>query len=162
MIAFGSKVKHEPKWALDTVLVVRDSFPYDPLDPRKALEGKVPDAFLNVTGGPLTDDPKVKGLADNREAQEFRLYRGATPNNPVCGMYSFFPAVTASSDSGFPRPPIVGIEQINPRNWRTPKGHGQERTLNELSRLWDLLVAQVRKADLVLGTRAELPEPRVA
>ena len=40
VIAFGSKVNREPKWALDTVLVVRDSFPYDPLDPRKGLEGQ--------------------------------------------------------------------------------------------------------------------------
>ena len=90
VIAFGSKVKGEQKWALDTVIVVRDSFPYDPLDPRKKLEGKVPDEFLEVTGGPLTEDPKLKNLAENREALEFRLYRGATPNDPVCGMYSFW------------------------------------------------------------------------
>ena len=67
----------------------------------------------------------------------------------------------ASSSSGFPRPPIVRIEQVNPRNWRAPKGHGEERTLKELRRLWDSLVAQVLQADLVLGTYANLPERRL-
>ena len=160
VIAFGSKVRREQKWALDTVLVVRDSFLYDPLDPRKTLEGKVSETFLNVTGGPLAEDPKLKKRADNGEPQEFRLYRGATPKNPVSGMYSFFPAIPAGSGSGFRRPTIVGIQQINPRNWRTPKGHVEERSLKELRHLWDLLVAQVRKANLVLGTWAELPMPR--
>lgn len=157
VIAFGSKVKREQKWALDTVLVVRDSIPYDPRDPRKALESKVPEPFLNVTGGPLAAN---KNLLDNPDAREFRLYLGATPTNPVCGMYSFFPAVPAGRHSGFPRPPIIGIEHINPRNWRTPKGHGQDRTLNELRSLWNSLVEQVHKAGLILGTHAELPPER--
>ena len=157
VIAFGSKVKGEEKWALDTVLVVRDSRPYDPLNPREALEGKVPNEFLNVTGGPLTEDLKLKELADNQEVPEFRLYRGATPNDPVCGMYSFFPALPAGSSSGFRRPPIVGIEQINSRNWRAPKGHREKLTLKELRCLWDSLVAQVRNEGLVLGTYAEMP-----
>lgn len=160
VIAFGSKVNSEPEWALDTVFVVRDSFAYDPLNPRDALEGKVPEAFLSVTGGPLTEDPKLKELADNGKAQEFRLYRGATPKNPVCGMHSFFPAIPASSNSGFRRPPIVGIERINPGNWRTPKGQGKELALKDLRRLWDSLAARVWKADLVLGTRAEIPPKR--
>ena len=157
VIAFGSKVKGEEKWALDTVLVVRDSLPYDPLNPREALEGEVPNEFLEVTGGPLTEDLKLKELADNQEAPEFRLYRGATPNDPVCGMYSFFPALPAGSDSGFQRPFIAGIEQINSRNWRTPKGHRRNLTLNELRCLWDALVAQIRNKGLVLGTYAEMP-----
>ena len=160
VIAFGSKVKRESKWALDTVFVVGDSIPYDPLNPRKALAGKVSDEFLEVTGGPLTGDSKLKELADKQEALEFRLYRGATPNDPVCGMYSFFPALPASSNSGFRRPPIVGIEQINSRNWRAPKGYREELTLQELRCLWDSLVAQVREYGLVLGTRAEMPEHR--
>ena len=159
VIAFGSKVEREWKWALDTVLVVRDSFPYNPLDPGKTLEGKVPDEFLEVTGRPLIKNPKLKELA-SKGSLDFRLYRGATPKDPVCGMYSFFPAIPAGSGSGFPRLPIVGIEQINYRNWRTPKGHGEKLTLKELRGLWDSLVAQVCKKGLVLGTRAEMPERR--
>ena len=157
VIAFGSKVKRKLEWALDTVFVVRDSIPYDPRDPRKALEDKVPEPFLSVTGGPLAAN---EDLLDNPDAREFRLYLGATPDDPVCGMYSFFPAVPAGGHPGFPRPPVVGIEHINPRNWRTPKGHGQDRSLNELHGLWSSLVGQVRDAGLVLGTHAALPSER--
>ena len=160
VIAFGSKVTGDLEWALDTVIVVRDSFPYNPLNPGKALECEVPEVFLNVTGGPLTENPKLKELASNREAPEFRLYRGATPKDPICGMYSFFPALPADSNSSFRRPPIVGMKEINPGNWRTAKGHGEERSLCDVRSLWDCLVAQVRKAGLVLGTRAEMPERR--
>lgn len=163
VITFGSKVEREAKWALDTVFVVRDSLLYDPLDARRALAGKVPLAFLAVTGGPLTDDPKLRELADKGNRQEFRLYRGATPKDRVCGMYSFFPAIQASSNCSFARP-IVGLpEQFFTYNCQAPKGIGQhlpERTLNELRLLWDLLVAQVRCAGLVLGTRAEIPPRR--
>lgn len=160
VIAFGSKVKREPKWALDTVLVVRDSLPYDPLDPRKALEGKVPEAFLNVTGGPLTEDPKLKELADEGKAPEFRLYRGATPNDPVDGMFSFFPAIPADSESCFSRPVVTLDDKFfTANNFRVPKGTRHCRKSDELRCIWDSLVAQVRRDDLVLGTRAEMPAP---
>ena len=144
------------KWALDTVLVIKDSFPYDPLDPRKALEGKVSDAFLSVTGGPLTAD---QNLPDDPEERGLRLYRGATPNDPVCGMFSFFPARPAGGNSGFPRPFVTTLpeEYFNPRSWQAPKGAKRNRTPDELHCLWNKLVAQIRDAGLVLGIRAELP-----
>ena len=40
----------------------------------------------------ITADRKLRELAKNSEPLEFRLYRGARPKDPVCGMYSFFPA----------------------------------------------------------------------
>ena len=160
LIAFGSgkMVDGKRKWALDTVLVIKDSFPYDPLDPRKALGGKVPDAFLSVTGGPLTAAPKIR---KNPEERGLRLYRGATPHDPVGRMFSFFPAKPAGGNSGFPRPFLsLKGEDFNPRNWQAPKGHQRNRTLDELRCLWNSLVAQVRDAGLVLGTRAEVPPRR--
>ena len=153
MIAFGSGKKADgDQWMLDTVLVVRDSCPYDPSN---ELEFQVPDAFIDVTGRPLADNPG-KG--------EFRLYRGATPDDPVGGMFSFFPAMPASGNAGFPRPFIsLPDESFNPRNSRAPKGHGRncrDRTLNELRGLWCSLVTQVHHAGLVLGTSAEVPPRR--
>lgn len=161
IIAFGSKVKSEKKWALDTLLVVKDSIRFDPRSPRTSLEGEVSETFLCVTGGPLVEDPKRKDAATKGVAQEFTLYRGATPDDPVCGMFSFFPAVPASRNSGFPRPPIVASCVINPKSTQNCKGLGQERTFEELRCLWDSLVRQVRKQNLVLGVRAELPESRM-
>ena len=88
VIAFGSgkKADSERRFILDTVLVIRDSCAYDPLEPDEKLKFKVPDAFLNVTGGPLAAD-----LSENPQKGGFRLYRGATPDDPVGGMFSFFP-----------------------------------------------------------------------
>ena len=147
------------KWVLDTVLVVRDSIPYDPLDAREALDGKVPETFLNVTGGPLADDPT---LAKGPVAGGFRLYRGATPDDPVGGMYSFFPAKPASGESCFTRPAVsLDGDHFNPNSWQTPKGTKRDLPTNVLCRLWTSLVEQVRGAGLVIGTYAQLPNRRV-
>ena len=163
VIAFGSgkRIKGEWKWMLDTVLVVKDSYLYDPLNPRNALKGKVPEAFLDVTGGPLADNPEQKtgsGACGPGETQ-LRLYMGATPEDPVHGMFSFFPAKPAGGGAGFPRPIIEKLpgKYFTPGNTQAPKGATQDRKPEQLRYLWRLLVAQVQKDGLVLGTRAEPP-----
>ena len=155
VIAFGSgrKADGDKKWMLDTVLVVRESCDYNPLESHEALEFKVPDAFLKVTDGPLAAD-----LAQNPEKGGFQLYRGATRDDPIYEMFSFFPAMPAGGDAGFPRPFIsLQDESFNPRSWQAPKGHGRDRTLKELRGLWKSLVIQVHDAGLVLGTCADVP-----
>ena len=164
VIAFGSKVKHESTWALDTVLVVRDNCWYDPLDPRKTLEGNVPDGFLEVTGGPL-----VAWAEDLREgspsaacalrSERLRLYRGATPDDPVDEMFSFFPATPADGETCFARPVVrLDDKYFNCSSWQAPKGAGRNLCPEATRDLWGSLVTQVRAAGLVLGTRAEMPE----
>lgn len=163
VIAFGSgkKINGCWRWMLDTVLVIRDSFPYDPLDPDLGLEGKVPDEFVGVTCKPMMSNHNCKPRGCKWNAQEFRLYRGATPDDPVCGMYSFFPAVPADRDSCFPRPvATLRPELFTDSNTRSPKGARVCRSYSELSRIWERLVTQVLDADLVVGTRAEMPECR--
>ena len=73
-----------------------------------------------------------------------------------------FPQLAGGTgDSGFRRPFIdLPIEYLNPAAFRTPRGLGRDRTPSELRAVWNLLVAQVRDAGLVLGTFAELPERR--
>ena len=166
VIAFGSckTINDKRKWVLDTVLVVKDSYLYDPLNPREALEGKVPETFLSVTGGPLADNdagttcaPKSCALTSER----LRLYRGATPDDPVDEMFSFFPAMPAGGETGFPRPPIsLPDKYFNPRSCQAPKWTTQNCESGELRSLWDRLTEQVRKRGLVLATRAETPERR--
>ncbi len=98
VIAFGSgrSIAGERKWALDTVLVVADSLTYPAPDARQALAHAAPEVFLTVTSDPIA--------ANGRGS--FRLYWGATPDDPVEGMFSFFPAMPAHGDAGFPRPLI--------------------------------------------------------
>lgn len=159
VIAFGSGkiAEGQRKWMLDTVLVVRDSCAYDPRRPYEELGFKVPDAFLKVTGKPLAAD-----LAGNPEKSGFRLYSGATPDDPVNGMFSFFPAMRKGAcDAGFRRPFIcLQDKSFNRRSFEAPKGQGQDRTRDELLCLWKSLVTQVRAAGLVLGTWAAVPEQR--
>ena len=155
VIAFGSgrKIAGERKWMLDTVLVVADSLTYRAPEARQVLADPVPEAFLTVTGGPIGDN----------EAASFRLYMGAAPDDPVEGMFSFFPALPAHGDAGFPRPLIdLPGEYFNPRSWQAPKGLRREPNSEELRVLWKSLVAQVREAGLVLGSHAAPPERREA
>ena len=107
VIAFGSgkMVGGKRKWVLDTVLVIKDSIAFDPLDPRGALAGNVPDAFLSVTGGPLADDPKlarkpVEGASDStRERRRTIRSAGCTASfrqvRPVTS--HAFPALSSPS-----------------------------------------------------------------
>ena len=153
VIAFGSgrKIAGERMWALDTVLVIADSLEYEAPDAHRVLADAAPEAFLTVTGGPIVDNEK----------DSLRLYIGATPNDPVDGMFSFFPAMPAEGDMGFPRPLIdLPPEYFNPRSWQAPKGLRRERTSEELCVIWKSLVGQVREAGLVLGTHAIPPERR--
>ncbi len=148
VIAFGSK---RGGWVLDTVLVVADSVDYSAPEAHLALVDEVSEAFLHVTAGPL---------AGNGEETALRLYRGATPDDPVEGMFSFFPAMPAGRDAGFERP---GVE-LDARYFTQTLAQNHKRSCglpsDVLHALWEQLAAQVREAGLVLGTYAEVPERR--
>ena len=67
-------------------------------------------------------------------------------------MFSFFPAMPAEGESGFPRPVLdLPAEYFNPRSWQAPKGLWRDLSSDELRGLWGSLVAHVRRAGLVLG-----------
>ena len=155
MVAFGSVANYE--WVLDTVLVVADFVDYHAASMRADVGDRVPRDFMDVTG-----DPIIR----NEDADlPLRLYTGATHENPVKGMFSFFPAMPAGSDVGFPRPSISLPSKRFTKNVQSAKGHAMgppNVSFEELRGLWDCLVAQVREAGLVLGTHAELPERREA
>ncbi len=150
VIAFGSK---RGGWVLDTVLVVADYVDYAAPEARIVLADWVPGTFLDVTGGPLVD---------NGEESTLMLYRGATRDDPVNGMFSFFPAMRAGRDAGFERPSI----ELDERYFTRTLAQNHKRTCGldpeTLRGLWEQLIAQVRDAGLVVGTRAALPELRDA
>src|SRR4051794_36927207 len=79
LVLFGSKVRG--RFALDTAFVVADSASYRPID-------GVAD------GGPLDSlvfDPL--SLNDGDAGKTFRLYRGATPDASLSGLFSFVPCM---------------------------------------------------------------------
>ena len=163
VIAFGSgkKIDREWRWMLDTVLVVRNFKDYRAAHALDDLKDWTPTTFLEVTGGPLCADAAGSSSCAPPSDERLRLYMGATPDDPVEGMFSFFPASPADDNTGFPRPLIeLPTKYFNPRSFRAPSGFRHPRTPDELHRLWTSLASQVRNAGLVLGTYAELPERR--
>lgn len=147
VIAFGSKKNQ--RWILDTVFVVAGSVDYAAPEARVALADHASDAFLEVTAGPL---------ADNGETGPFTFYWGATPEEPVDGMFSFFPAMIAEGSVGFERPgiwlPSAYFTEALRRGIKSPR----DLAPSTLFGLWQSLVDQVLDAGLVLGTHAALPE----
>ena len=150
VIAFGSMKNY--RWILDTVFVVAESVEYTAPEARVALADHAPDAFLEVTAGPL---------ADNDETGSFRFYRGATPEDPVDGMYSFFPAMIAGGSLGFERPGICLPKPYFTETFRRGVKSSCNLAPSTLFGLWESLVEQVLNAGLFLGTHASLPERRV-
>ncbi len=131
VILFGSR--HQKRFVLDTVFVVRDSRLYDPRNAVRDLAGFVTDAFVEATLRPLElwhdsgrfragaeaavtssegewtedDERTAVGSCGSRRALKYRLYWGATPEQPVSGMFSFVPTMAfAEAPHGFARPTL--------------------------------------------------------
>ena len=95
VICFGSTI--DGQFCLDKVLVIACA---DPWLPAEADRLDVGDAFAICTGGSIT-----AGGTDAKA--DLTLYRGATVNNTVAGMFSFVPARPAhDEDARFARPAI--------------------------------------------------------
>ena len=155
VVVFGSPLQREQEWIVDTVLVVKDSRPYHAANMREDLSDlRLPGTFLDVTGGPI--------MQNERPDLPLRLYVGATPDDPVGEMFSFFPATPADDGQAFRRPHVkLPSGYFRPTQSRGPMGHalgGPDLNPQTLLWLWRCLVEQVRDAGLVLGTYAELPE----
>ena len=173
VVAFGSS--KAGRWVLDTVFVVAGFIDYSLAEVLSDLVDLVPTTFLNVTGGPLAANSESakcgpapeqrSGCGGGRRSNNgplpiLRLYWGATPRDPVHGMFSFFPAMPAAGSRGFPRPSVVLPECCF--NMALRQGHKQSCDLTEetMAWLWELLVEQVYADGLVLGTHAALPPRR--
>jgi hypothetical protein len=160
VILFGSSVRGQ--FALDTVFVVDSWNEYFRSQAVTQLHSIVPEAYLEVTIAALVQ-PKGKARCGTaRSEQSLRLYSGATINNPMNGMYSFFPCQPAQNcPKGFARPVIAIPNVITDslkQGGRLNRGI-EKRRANEL---WNDVRKQVESADLWLGVRAEMPERRTA
>lgn len=147
VILFGS-CRHD-RFVLDTVFVVREHVDHG-LTNRDSALAAVSDTYRSVVIGPWYHSPPFP-------YQSFRLYSGATPVDPVHGMFSFAPcALRAERPHGFARPVIELPEAIT-------NAHKQSFRLNPqasiaaAATLWRSVVEQVLRAGLVLGTHFEMP-----
>lgn len=87
------------------------------------------------------------------------LYRGATVDEPVEGIYSFVPARCADHDQPrFARPPVHLPGLVNPASRQSTWGSKRPLPMERLRDAWEALCHQVLAADLVLATRLQTPD----
>ena len=151
VLVFGSS--RAPYWVVDTVFVVGDYVDHTSTDVESLLAGRVCQCYRDVT---LTLTCKGSEPSISR-----RWYRGATYDEPIEGMYSFFPCLPAEQNTPFPRPHIE-----LPRQYFTPglaqgaKGcalNANPLPSSTIKALWDSIAEQVLSQGLLLGVAARTP-----
>ena len=155
MVLFGSPTKEG--FALDTVFVVLNYVEYTTSD-HEALLRQVDETYRVVTLNPLLKGKACihRGkCAMQDDAKVYRSYRGATVDERVNGMFSFFPCQTYTEDSlGFARPIIrmPAVTDSSPRGIKITSC----RNLDEVKNRWEEVAEQVMKT-CFLGVFAEMP-----
>lgn len=148
VICFGSKVDGE--FCVDTVFVVASAKRWTPAGD---ADLDVDEAFKTCTADSLMTD-------ENNRRVCLTLYRGATIDDPVQGMFSFVPALRADADDPrFERPQIRLRGFIDPSIWRSTWGSTCQRPLATVRDAWEAVRRQVLDRDhLVLAVRLQTPD----
>jgi hypothetical protein len=116
------------------------------------------DGRVSATYRKVTLEPWYRGSPP--EGQSHRLYFGATHEDPVGDMFSFFPCRPhEESGRGFARPE-VHIPSFITRHLTQGKKLARDLSPATLGHLWEQVVRQVEEQGLSLGTYAELPSQR--
>ncbi len=153
VILFGSCLNQ--KFILDTVFVVKDYYEIKSLT---QISQYVSDTYIDVTLRHILSctPPNLNKCNTN---QNSRLYVGATFDNPINEMFSFFPCIPYDNkvDKGFPRPiikiPNVISDSLNQKYKLTRNSN--------LRQLWQQTKNQVEKAGLEIGIYSELPPKKI-
>lgn len=175
VILFGSHLDRQ--FVLDTVFVVAESMLFRPFTGPDDLSQLVPTSFVEATLRPLAgirrpleniarsnapcgqeecddnDDLDACGPpCSESSATSYRLYRGATPETAIDGMFSFAPArPIVDRTLPFPRPGI-GLSFISEnlrQNWRSCP-------VPDVSEAWKSVARLVLESGLELGTYFEV------
>lgn len=161
VICFGSTLKRE--FVLDTVFVIASAQPWTPADPGQL---DVDEAFkvctaesINAGGSTCAScgGPEETGCAERHDS--FTLYRGATFEDQVHGMYSFVPAlpVTGGDPPRFARPVIHLPDLIDPTVVMAAWGSKRPLSIAEVGDAWCAVRQQVLDAGLALAVQLDTP-----
>jgi hypothetical protein len=127
VVLFGSSSRRDRIFAIDTVFVVgTNAALFSPGEPPVTEE-----AFRVST---------LDSLVTSGNAQDiFVLYRGATYENQISGMYSFVPCRRADcTEPRFARPPIsLPADYINPSSTQSPSNAGKGRSISDVRAQWE-------------------------
>ena len=147
---------------LDTVFVVDHGIDHTRTDYRKVLAGKISHEYQEVTIFPGYQEPstETKSCAPADSQEMWRLYFGVTHDNPLQGMYSFFPCQPYEANSkGFARP-TISLPGTITDNLNQGRKYRKNLSLGEMKSLWDKVAEQVKKKRLALGVYARMPRHR--
>ena len=146
VILFGSHL--DGAFVLDTAFVVASSQVHSSKGP--ALTNRV-----------ISDTYRLATIDRIYREDDYlwRLYRGATTEHRINGMFSFFPCQIARKEPlGFTRPRITLRDVINPRHKQGFKVLREEEAgPSGFAGLWRTVVEQVLAAGCELGVEAALP-----
>lgn len=161
VVLFGSRV--DGHFVVDTVFVIKDWVDHDAGIYRQKLYGQVPDAYWDVTLRPRysneKQDERLEDAADSCIITEstWRLYIGATYEEPFEGMFSFFPCQPAyATADGFARP-IIYIPDAVSQHLARKYQFEPQASIDAAKSLWQQVVEQVQQQGLALGIAAEVP-----
>ncbi len=91
----------------------------------------------------------------------FTLFAGATPGDPVEGMFSFVPCLPYDEDGPrFARPRIELPGIVNPRSRQSTSGSTRSRPIDEVVSAWQAVRSQVIEQDRLVATHLGLPDER--
>ncbi|MGK4002197.1 hypothetical protein WMF31_06205 [Sorangium sp. So ce1036] len=185
VILFGSRL--DGRFVLDTVFVVARSEIFETNRGVELLTGRVPAEFVETVLRPLARasrlEPRgaeadLRGCGPEEWAPEdeeyaacaaacapvgtqYRLYWGATPDDPVDGMFSFAPAQLAEhAPAGFRRPAIdAHFINANLRGFKTCLEDEDGNSSHQIVKAaWEKVVSQVIQQNHLLGFQFALPE----
>ncbi len=150
VILFGSRLGSQ--FCIDTVFVVRDRKEHHARNYKTGFRNLVSEAFQEATLSVWYSDKN-----NSCAPESCRLYFGATIDEPVNGMFSYFPCMPAKDcPRGFARPAIDLPDVINPalqQGKRLNKGV----TLKVATDYWNAVRESVESSGLWLGVHADLP-----
>jgi hypothetical protein len=158
VILFGSCLD-KSRFVLDTLFVVNDWIDHNKRNYKDVLGAAVSQGYAEVTIAPWYEEssPESESCIQNGSQESWRLYFGAGYENPLQGMYSFFPCVPFEEKSrGFSRP-VITLPQAITNNLYQGKRLNPQSSIEAIKVLWNEVVAQVREQGLALGVYAQMP-----
>ncbi len=160
MILFGSC--RQDAFHLDTVFIVSHWIDHDRTNYKELLRGKVSDTYAAVTLSPwyqsdsADESPGCGHGCPTVVDRSYRLYFGATYENQVDGMFSFFPCLPYSQGmKGFERP-TIRLEGVITDHLQQGKKFTYHST-TDTAILWEQVRQQVIESGLLPGVQAALP-----
>jgi hypothetical protein len=160
VILFGSCV--DGRFAIDTVFVVDQWEDHDATNYKKLHRLKLPAAFREVTLAAWYRSQRDAACSPRSRNESYRLYRGATIDNPIDGMFSYFPCEPAGKcRRGFARPAIA-IPKVITNKLLQGKRLNRGIPPSQVKELWENVRQQVESAGQWLGVAAGTPKRRVS